>query len=586
MSFLGSKKIIQTSFGQSFEKRTYKRDDPFAVANQSHRWVFLVLLLIIFFLVGIGRLIELQIIFGDYYRGLAEGNRIRRIPVKAPRGEIFDRNDRVLVRNVPIYKLATFTMGGVVESIQTISREQAIKIQTENKEESARLLIDVGREYPEGSLTAHVLGFVNEVSDSEVSQFPDCDGKLETSNYKFEIGDSIGRLGVEHYYDCHLRGINGEELIEVDAHGRLVRRLGRREPVPGKALKLALDLELQKKSYDELQNALDEKGLVPRQDNGEIVKGAVVAQDPNNGEILALVSLPSFNPMNFQEKYASYANDENLPFFNRAMGGAYHPGSTFKLAVAIAGLESGAISEDYKYEDLGFIEAGGTRFRNWFFTRNGGKEGEINIVRAIARSTDTFFYILGEKVGIDEISRWAIKLGLGKLTGIDLPFESAGVIPTQSWKLEKKGERWYLGDTYNSSIGQGDVSSTPVQINQLTGLVANGGKRCVPKIKLGGDDTCANIGLSNNSLRLVKEGMLGACSVGGTSGQFLSFPYKVACKTGTAETGVGKSTHAWFTAFMPADNSKLVITVLVENGGEGSVVSAPIVRRIAEYYVQ
>lgn len=582
---LGTSKLLNASFGNKIEHSTHTRRDPFAQEGPSNRWVLLVVLIIIFFVVGLGRLVELQIVSGSYYRSLAEGNRIRRIPIKAPRGEILDRNNTPLARNTPVYKLATFTSGGVVEKTEKIDREKALGIIAGGGEEASRLLIDVGREYPQGEITAHLVGYVNEASEEEVKE-------------KFQLGDVVGRMGIERQYDSMLRGANGEELIEVDARGRLVRRLGRREAQPGRTIKLTLDAVLQQTTYESLKSAPDEKGL-PRNSTSPQVKGAVVVANPQNNELLSLVSFPSFNPNEINQKYDKWSVDANLPFFNRAIGGAYHPGSTFKIVTSVAGLEEGVLDVNYKYTDVGYVEAGGLKFRNWYFTRYGKGEGEMNIVRAITRSTDTFFYIVGEKVGIDSLATWAEKFGLGKRSGIDLPGEAVGLMPNPVWKLKTKGERWYLGNTYNTSIGQGDVAATPLQINTMMSAIANGGKVCMPhakKIEI--EIECRNLGLRDETLDLIRQGMIGACSPGGTAGVFFNFrpaglpaDWRVACKTGTAET-VGEKTHAWFTAFggpseasAEGDNrSQLSVTAIIEEGGEGSVVAAPVVKKILEKY--
>ena len=578
---LGTSKLLNASFGNKIEHRTHTRRDPFAQIGPSNRWVLLVVLIIIFFVAGLGRLADLQIVSGSYYRNLAEGNRIRRIPIKAERGEILDRDNITLARNTPVYKLATFTTGGIVEKTEKIEREEALRIIAIGGEEASRLLIDVGREYPLGEITAHLVGYVNEASEEEVKE-------------KFQLGDVVGRMGIERQYDSVIRGTNGEELIEVDARGRLVRRLGRRDPQPGGTIKLTLDAALQQTAYEALKSAPDEKGL-PRNSNSPQVKGAVVVADSQNG-VLALVSFPSFNPNEINQKYNEWSNAPALPFFNRAIGGAYHPGSTFKIITSVAGLEEGVLDVNYKYTDVGFVEAGGLKFRNWYFTRYGKGEGEINVVKAITRSTDTFFYIAGEKIGIDSLAAWAEKFGLGKKSGIDLPGEATGLMPNPDWKLKTKGERWYLGNTYNTSIGQGDVAATPLQINTMMSAIANSGKVCIPHLVnvdsqnfkfeiLNLKFPCRDLNLQSETLDLIRQGMVGACSPGGTAGIFFNFTPQVACKTGTAET-VGEKTHAWFTAYGSTDNPQIVATALVEEGGEGSTVAAPVVKKILEKYFE
>ena len=591
---LGTPKLLNASFGNKIEHRTYTRRDPFARIGPSNRWVLLVVLIIIFFVVGLGRLADLQIVSGSYYRGLAEGNRIRRIPVKAERGEILDRNNITLARNTPVYKLATFTTGGVVEKTEKIERERALRIIAIGGEEASRLLIDVGREYPQAEIAAHLVGYVNEANSDEIGKVASCQYPVTSKLSSYQLEDLVGRMGIEKEYECILRGTNGEELIEVDARGRLVRRLGRRDPRPGSTIKLTIDSGIQETAYEALKSAPDEKGL-PRRSNSPQVKGAVVVTDSQN-RVLALVSFPAFNPNEINQKYNKWSEDPALPFFNRAIGGAYHPGSTFKIITSVAGLEEGVLDVNFKYTDVGYVEAGGLKFRNWYFTRFGKGEGEMNIVKAITRSTDTFFYIAGEKVGIDSLAAWAEKFGLGKKLGIDLPGEAAGLMPNPDWKLKTKGERWYLGNTYNTSIGQGDVAATPLQINQITSIIASGGKICPPHVidqesqisnfKFQISNSCRDLRLKEETLDLVRQGMVGACSPGGTAGIFFNFTPRVACKTGTAET-VGEKTHAWFTAYGSAEGdsqAQIVATALVEEAGEGSVVAAPVVKKILEKY--
>lgn len=549
----------------------------FAEEKSPSRWVLLLAILSIFLIVAFGKLFELQLIKGSYFRLLAEGNRIRRIPIKAPRGEILDRNGDVLVRNVPIYKLATFSENGVVVKTESIPRDQALIIQTTDTGEASRLLIQIGREYPLKESAAHLLGYTNEATGQEVGQRPSCPQEEEKLSY--QVSDLVGRMGVEQEYECLLRGVNGEELIEVDARGRLVRRLGRREPIPGNSIKLTVDANLQKTAYGALINAPNEKGTATIRESGGVVKGALVAQDPNDGEIFALVSSPSFDPNNLGKDYDNLVKDENLPFFNRAIGGAYHPGSTFKIITSSAGLEEDKIDKDFKYTDTGEIKVGDFSYKNWYFLKYGKGEGAINIVRAITRSTDTFFYKVGELVGPSKLAEWAKVFGLGRETGLDLPGETAGLIPTPEWKEKTKGERWYLGNTYHMSIGQGDVTTTPLQISSMTSVVGNGGNLCILHVRAMLDTNCKNLGIRDSTLAIVKEGMVGACLPGGTAGTFFNFEPQVACKTGTAQT-VGEQTHAWFTAFAPADKPTIQATAIVEGGGEGSIVAAPVVKKV------
>lgn len=381
------------------------------------------------------------------------------------------------------------------------------------------------RDYLYGPILAHVLGYVDV--------------------------DFVGKSGLEKEYDEALRGVDGGELVEVDTEGKKIRLLGKKEPVPGENLYLTIDLDLQKKAYEALGNK----------------KGAIVASDPRTGEILALVSKPSFNPNEISE---GILNDPNQPLFNRAASGVYPPGSIFKIVTATAGLESGKINKNTKILDTGEIRIGKYRYGNWYFDRFGRTEGLLDVVRAIKRSNDIFFYRVGERVGARKMVEWAKAFGLGR---------EAGFLP------DPESERWFLGNTYHLAIGQGKIGVTPLQVNMMANVIANGGKLCQPQILT--MDACQDLGLEKETIELVKEGMEEACREGGTSLRFLDFDFSVGCKTGTSEFGdpAGR-THAWFTVFAPADNPEISITVLVEAGGGGSEVAAPIAKEILQEWVQ
>ena len=560
-----------------------------------NRFILLFSITLIFFLAGVARLFDLQVIRGSYFQALAEGNRIRRIPIKAPRGEILDRNGEVLARNIPRYNAAKFSTGGVITDLAEISREDAFKIQTEEND-STSLIVDVSREYPLGAAAAHLLGYVNEASSEEKDKEIVCPKEQESSYARvYEIGDLVGRGGIEEQYECILRGVNGEELVEVDARGRVVRSIGRKEPIAGQSIKLSIDAKLQRVSFEALEDAPNELGTGPLRESGGVVRGAVVATDPKTGEVLVLVSAPSYDPSTIGSNYEQLLKDENQPLINRAIGGIYPPGSTYKIVTSTAGLEEGVINRDTKFEDKGFISVGSYTYRNWFYTQYGRVEGEINIVKAITRSTDTFFYKVGEDLGVDRLVNWSKKLGLGEKTKIDLPREAGGLVPDPTWKEKVQGERWYLGNTYHMSIGQGDLLVTPLQVNMMTSVIANGGRLCEPKVlkvvqvEHVVQEKCKDLGIKEETFQLIKEGMVGACSTGGTAYPLFTFKPQVACKTGTAQfstdpsTGSGHwKTHAWLTAFAPVESPALVVTALVEGGGEGSRVAAPVVKRVLQ----
>jgi len=515
------------------------------------------LLLAMGILLLMARLFELQIVLGERNRELAEGNRIRREIFAAPRGIIFDRNDKPLVRNVPVYrKCQESSVKSQETECQVITREEALRIETQGGEEAERLRVDVGRDYLYGSALAHVLGYLN-----------------------WELA---GTTGVEEKYNQTLQGQDGGEIYEVDTQGNRIREIEKIESIPGQDLHLSIDSQLSKVAHEALKGR----------------KGAVVATDAKTGQVLVLVSSPSFNPNLLVRakgenngKVEILLNDPDKPFFNRAIGGVYPPGSTFKIVTAVAGLEEEKIDENTQINDPGVITIGEYSYANWYFTKYGRTEGIIGIVRAIKRSTDTFFYKVGEWLGASLLADWAKAFGLGRETGIDIAGEADGLVPTPEWKEKTFGERWFLGNTYHFSIGQADLLTTPLQINMMTSVIANDGELCQPLVRRqkteDGGQKCEGLNLEEKTLQLVKEGLKEACSPGGTASIFFNFPPQVGCKTGTAEYGdPEEKTHAWLTAFAPVDDPEIVVTAIVEGGGEGSVAAAPIVKKVMEYHFE
>lgn len=525
----------------------------------------LVLVAIILF----ARLFELQVIKGSYYKELSDENRIRTVTILAPRGRILGSDKQVIVGDMPIKEKIEFTKDGFVKSLD---------IDGANPKD---LITETKRNYFLGAAAAHLTGYLGEVNADEVNKTdpncPDRGPRLPQS--------MVGRSGLEEEYDCQLRGIDGEELIEVDAVGKPVRILGVRNPVAGEDLVTTINTGLQQQVAKVVNTLKITTSTGVNLPSGR--KGAVVVTD-GQGAVLAFYSSPSYDPNAFvngnTSEINSIINDSGLPLFNRPIDGLYHPGSTFKIVTSTAALEENKIDGSFTYDDTGFITLNGYTYSNWFWSEFGKTEGEIDLVRAIARSTDTFFYKVGELVGINDLSAWANKFGLDKPTGIDLPDEASGLIPNPAWKRQAKGELWFLGDTYNVSIGQGDVNLTPVASNVLASVIANGGQICKPYIDLKVGKKCYSLNLHPKTLSLIKDGMVEACSTGGTGFPFFNFSPQVACKTGTAETGDNGKTHAWFAAFAPVADPKLVIDVIVEKAGQGSEVAAPIAKEIMGYY--
>ncbi|MBU2051643.1 hypothetical protein KKH13_00370 [Patescibacteria group bacterium] len=399
-----------------------------------------------------------------------------------------------------------------------------------------------GRQYDLGEAGSAVLGYVGQ-GDREI----------------------VGKDGLERIYDNKLKGKPGGLLLETDAAGALVREIGRSEPVPGDSLMSTLDAGLQQKAYALLSGR----------------KGAVVASDPGNGEILALVSSPGFKPQEVEK----YLTDQDLPLFNRALGGVYPPGSTFKLITATAALEEGKADASTQIEDTGKISIGPYSYANWYFTQYGRTEGFLDIIQALKRSNDIFFYRLGERLGIRALADWAKFFGVGNSTGVDLPGEAEGLMPDPTWKEAQKKEDWFLGDTLITAIGQGDILMTPLQVNQMTSVIASTGQWCRPHLVAADkEDYCRRLDIQPQTIDLITSGMAQVTQAGGTAWPFFDFPVSVAGKTGTAEFGGDDKTHAWFTGFAPVDSPNIVVTVLLEGAGEGSYEAAPVAKDLLAYW--
>jgi len=513
------------------------------------------LLVFVFLFVLFSRLFQLTIIKGIYYKQLAEKNRTREIIIEPQRGKIFDRKGLTLVKNLP----------------------------ADTQSQQLRLISK--RIYYDGETLAHLIGYQSIANNLDL--------KNDQCLNKLKLGDKTGKKGVEALFDCELRGIAGKKLIEVDAAGNFLKTIAIIPPKNGKDLKLALDWQIQKKAFD----LIKEK------------KGAVIGLLPKTGEVIVFVSSPSFDPQIFENEdkktIVELLNNKEKPLFNRASEGEYPPGSIFKLVVATGALEEKVINEKTVFEDKGILKLGPLTFGNWYYLQYGKTEGMVDVVKAIQRSNDTFFYQVGGKLGEEKIKKWAEIFGLGKKTGIGIE-EKEGVVPSSFWKEDKLKEKWYLGDTYNLSIGQGYLLTTPLQIAVLTSVFANDGYLCRPQLlKLSNVETrhgvsspnCQKLPLSQKTLNLIKEGMKRACSPGGTGWPLFNFKVNIsgtktqaiqtACKTGTAESqSKDNLPHAWFTVFAPVDNPEIVLTVFLENAGQGSDVAGPVAKEILKEYFE
>ncbi len=542
------RKIIEKEMGDFKSRLVY-----FKIA------VFLAVLIIFI------RLVQLTVVKGSYFASLSEENRFRENVYPAGRGVIYDRNGDILVRNKPGF--VALVDCGKTKCFRKISHEESIKLEASGN--ASLVTLGIEREYIEKEAFSHLLGTTGAVFEKDLGR--------EHCGRKIGYQDDLGRSGVEEAFDCQLQGTYGRELIEVDASGNSIRTLSKVDPKPGKSLRLSIDKNLQLKAYELMKDK----------------KGAVVAHIPKTGEILLLYSAPSFDLSKFsegisEEEYQKLVDNPQVPLFNRAIAGTYPPGSIYKTIIATAALEEKSIGKDTQIEDTGIITVGEFSFSNWYFSQYGKKEGLINVVDALKRSNDIFFYKTGEFVGVDKISEWSNKFLLGSKLGIELSGEEEGLVPSKKWKEEVKGEQWYLGDTYHLAIGQGDLLVTPLQVAFFSGAFANNGIICKPTVLK--TDKCVPLTknlISESVLKIVREGMIGACSEGGTAFPF--FGYKVgdkeisvACKTGTADYNDPEKTHAWFTAFAPSLKPEIMVTVLVEGGGEGSRVAAPIAKEIMD----
>ena len=500
-------------------------------------------------------IIKLTLIKGKYYKNLAIENKLMEKKIPAARAVIKDRKGRIIAKSVYQY----FRMDGDNKIYEGVGDFQGYKF------EGKDLAYELKRTYPYGESMSFITGYVGKVNQNDKDK-NECGIKLDDD-------EVVGRSGVESFLDCQLRGEDGRRLVEVDALGKYIRELGRQEPKVSPDLDLSIDAYWQDKIY----KLLDGK------------KAVVIISEPKTGKIISLVSSPGFDANIFSydvdsSKIKEYLTDnENLPMMNRSISGRYSPGSVFKIVIATAGLESGVINKDTEIEDIGVLTIGDYSYRTW----SGISDGMVSIVKAIRRSNDIFFYKLGEMLGLERIESWAKKYGYGEKTGVELAGELDGIVPNEKWKKEVKGENWYLGDTYHLAIGQGGLSITPLQVNQMTNVIANGGKKCKMSILKDSKVECEDLKIKKENVDLVIQGMKDACKTGGTAWPLFNFKTEIACKTGTAEVGDGsKDTQAWLTAFAPADDPQISITVLVERGGEGSDVAAPIVGDILKEWFE
>ena len=545
----------------------------------------------------------LQVAQHAKFEEMAENNHQRTLALRAPRGIVLDRDGRILIENRPSFSISimrehskdlnrTIRMLAAILGYEESSvRETVDRHRREPTYRPVTIVLDASiaqvsavrarrlelpdvlvepmptRRYPD-KLAAHAFGYVGEVSDKEVSE----DESLKS-------GDIVGQAGIEKVYNAQLMGIDGARRVVVNSVGREIRTLDKQDPNEGKRLQLTLDLDLQKAVEDGFRVA----GF----------NGASVVLDPQNGEVLAFASLPEYDPNAFasgidRASFSMLLNDPLKPLQDRAIQGKYQPGSTFKMAVALAGLEEGIITPEFRASCAGGATFYGHHFACW---KKGG-HGSLDLRRAIEQSCDVYFYTVANLVGVDKINKWATNLGLGVKSGIDLPNELQGLVPSTKWKLEKMHEKWYAGETISVGIGQGAVSLTPVSMAVYMSTLANGGTRVTPHLLKAVDEGKGwvpapvpppqkTVDIDHDKLQAIRDGLWGVVNGGGTGGRARIVGMDISGKTGTAQvisnTGrlaAAKSNrdlrdHGWFVFFAPRDKPEIAGVVFLEHGIHG-----------------
>jgi len=580
------------------------------------------IVIVVAFSLIFSRLWYLQILNGEYFKGLSENNRIRIQEIAAPRGTLFDQNGVPLVDSFPSFDVSLYRqdvpdlealiprlsrvlsldpqrLRARFEGARGIPPHQPLKIKTDIPRkvlaavETRRLdlpgvVVDVviRRNYPHKNLASHLIGYLGEINQQEL-------GMEEFVNHK--LGYLVGKYGVEQKFEFELMGENGGRQIEVNAMGQKIRVLGQVEPNPGNNVHLTLDLEIQKAAEEAMAGK----------------RGAVVVINPQNGDILAMVSKPDFDPNLFArgispENWKSIVDNPAHPLQNRATQGQYPPGSIFKILVAMAGLEEKMITPETPFQCSGVYSFGNRDYQCW--KKEG--HGQVNLRKAIVESCDVYFYQLGMRLGVNRIAKYASAAGLGSPTGFPLGREKPGLVPTSAWKMKRFGVPWQGGENLSIAIGQGYYLATPLQIACTLSALFNGGKYYQPRIAKAiwaphGEVlreypplVLRNIPISPETIEFVREALWGVVhSPGGTGGRARVEGFNVAGKTGTSQivqrkegkpepTSPELQDHAWFACFAPAFNPEIVVVVLVEHGGGGGAAAAPVAKQVLEKYHQ
>lgn len=554
----------------------------------------------------------LQAVLGSEFRERAEHNRILQIISEAPRGILYDRSGKQLVTNISATDLVCDPrllparqeetpaienllrllpelnpdelrnafetcrqLGQNTTIARSLEHEKVLKIQeTADELPGTTLISSLVRKYEPGPALGHVVGYTGVVSPEDLEE-----------NSTLRLTDKIGRHGIENVYDDDLRGQPGIVYQEVNANGQILEQLGASNPVPGQDVQLTIDVELQEFIY----GLFSERNQ--KQSDTAPVSGAALVIDPRSGEVLAAVSYPAFDPNGFSQpgrrrEIESYFSDPKQPLFNRWADGTFPSGSTIKPFLAAAALQEGIITPNTTILSRGGISIGQWNFPDW---KSGG-HGVTNVSKALAESVNTFFYAITggyedqAGLGVEQATSYLAEFGWGSPTGIDISSEASGFLPSPKWKEEAKGEPWYIGDTYHLGIGQGDVLVTPLQLAVATAAIADGRYLRQPHF-VRGEHSMKELDIAVEHMRAVRDGMRAAVTEG-SARQLDSLPIAVAGKTGTAQIGGTEDTHAWFTSFAPYESPEIVITVLLERGGEGDTDAVPFAKEIWQWWVE
>jgi len=618
------KKYTSVEIDNPLDELAFVQETSERIDDNKLRWQYKVLTFLIIGILSVlfFRVFYLQIIKGEHYKNLADNNRIRTVVIRAPRGVIKDVNGEILARNIPSFELNFIPaylpqddkgVEQIVREISSITNKNENELKKilkeyptsdrrtyqliEHLEDNMALRLaeksdrfpglivarTAQRKYPFGESIAHVMGYEGKITKEELKKYPE-----------YLLIDYIGKSGLEGVYEKYLHGVHGEHRYEVNSLGKMIRDLGTVAPKAGYNLDLNIDMKLQEKIFSEAEKIMSK--------NEDATGVVVVALDPRDGAVRALVSYPSFDNNLFSRGISTGAYKDLIenpynPLLNRAVAGLYPPGSVYKPIVAAAALEEGVITQHKTINCTGHINIGQWVFPDW------KTHGVTDLKKAIAESCDVYFYAIGGGwgdvggLGINQIRRYSKFFGLTDYLGIDLPGEKQGDVPGNTWKFKTFGEKWYIGDTYHGSIGQGFVTTTPLQVASIAATIANGGKVYRPRVarELTSFDNKDKVKIEENilsqdfispeNIEIVRDAMRYTVTSNTGSGRSMgTLKVTSAGKTGTAQFGDEDKTHSWYISFAPYEDTELAMAVLVESGGGGHDWAVPLTKEIYKWY--